>query len=294
MPALGPRLALGDDAPAETQAYRLTDVLTKRLLQELELELPLPASAQGILWYYTESIRREARVPKALFDVLAGLVKRYLVDVVFGQRVELNGPRVWWRLLQDDAREAVVRPFVDAINRVVRVEAPVELREPPRPVSETRAFVWGKAVCEGQKTVFNLVPVDSALEATLVVFLDQAEDVAAYAKNTKKLGLTIDYQSAKGHFRLYEPDFVVRLANGDHWLVETKGLEDLEVARKDARARVWCEDATELTSATDTPQRWQYLKVMEDLFYSHHGRTFARLARHAGVATATDAQASGD
>ena len=57
------------------------------------------------------------------------------------------------------------------------------------------------------RTVFNLVPIDSALEGALVEFLDQADDVAAYAKNTKKLGLTVDYQSAKGHFRLYEPDF---------------------------------------------------------------------------------------
>ncbi len=278
--ALGARLALGDETFTETQQYTLRDVLTKRVHAELELQLPLPANAQGILWYYAESIRREARVPQALFERLVGLVKRYLTGAVFGRPVDLDDQRVWWRLMQDDARAAVVGPFVSAINRVVREEVPVELREPARPVAQTRAFVWGKEVCEGAKTVFNLVPVDSALESGLVEFMDGAEDVAAYAKNTKKLGLTIDYQSTKGHFRLYEPDFVVRLTNGDHWLIETKGLEDLEVARKDARARIWCRDATELTADTAHAQQWHYAKVMETLFRSHRGRSFAGLVRH--------------
>lgn len=235
---MGGRLTLGPDAPVETQDYRLTDVLTKRVLQEMQLDLRLPANAQGILWYYTESLRREARVPKALFDQLVGLVKQYLVHVVVGATVDLDDQRVQWRLMQDDAREAVLRPFAIAINRVVREEAPVKLPEPPRPVSETRAFVWGEEVYEGQKMVFNLVPIDSDLEAALAEFMDKAEDVAAYAKNNKKLVLALDYQSVKGHFRLYEPDFLVRLTNSEHWLVETKGLEDLEVVRKDARARV--------------------------------------------------------
>ena len=278
---LGKRLTLGNETFDETQQYTLRDVLTKRVLQELDLRLPLPANAQGILWYYAESIRRDARVPKALFDQLVGLVKRYLTHVVFGETVDLDGPRVWWRLMQDDAREAVVRPFVGAINQVTRTVAPVELREPSRPVSQTPAFVWGKDVCEGEKTVFNLVPSDSSLEAALVQFMDRAEDVAAYAKNTNKVGLTIDYQSEKGHFRLYQPDFLVRLGNGDHWLVETKGLEDLEVRRKDDRARIWCRDATDLTAATPAPQRWQYVKVAETVFHSHHGRAFAGLVRHA-------------
>lgn len=188
--------------------------------------------------------------------------------------------------MQDDAFESVTQAFARAINAATRSEAPVELRgEQAREVSQTAAFVWGKEVCTGVKTVFNLVPVDSGLEADLVAYLDAAPDVAAYAKNTNKVGLTIDYQSQKGHFRVYQPDFVVRLVDDSYWLVETKGLEDLEVARKDARARKWCADATELTASTDTPQRWQYVKVLEETFHSHHGKRFSELAAHALAAT---------
>jgi type III restriction enzyme len=67
--------------------------------------------------------------------------------------------------------------------------------------------------------------------------------------------------------------------------VETKGLEDLEVARKDARARLWCADATELTASTERPQRWAYVKVLEETFRSHHGKRFTDLAAHALAAS---------
>lgn len=277
-------LDVGGDALPETQQYTLTEVLTQKVKEVLELTLPMPADAHGIIWYYTECIRKEARVPQANFDKVYGLVKQFLTAVAFGRVVDLDDKRVWWRLMQDDARATVVTPFVAAINRAVKEEVDVQLRDTePRPVSQTQAFIWTGETYEGKKTVFTLVPIPpkGGLERDFCAFLDDAPDVAAWAKNTKKLGLTLDYQSVKGHFRLYEPDFVVRLTNGDHWLVETKGQEDAEVARKDARARIWCRDATELTQTTDTPQRWQYVKIQQVTLYSHHGKTFVGLAAHA-------------
>ena len=59
----------------------------------------------------------------------------------------------------------------------------------------------------------------------------------------------------------YYPDFVARLENGEHWLVETKGAETVEVAHKDRAATLWCENATKLTG---TPL--QYLKVQQKEF----------------------------
>ena len=107
-----------------------------------------------------------------------------------------------------------------------------------------------------------------------------------YAKNTKKVGLTIGYQSEKGHFRIYEPDFVVRLTNGDHRLIETKGLVDPEVLRKDARARVWCQVAADLTAISPTPQRWRYARINQSTFEDHRGNSFDSLVRHALVIAA--------
>jgi uncharacterized protein (DUF433 family) len=121
------------------------------------------------------------------------------------------------------------------------------------------------------KTVFNLVPCDSQLEKDFATFLENAEDVLAYAKNETALHFEIEYQGFAGGLRRYRPDFLVRTAGG-MFIVETKGQEDLEVARKDRRSVQWCRDATNLTG-----QRWAFLKVPEGVFRGYQVRDFAEL-----------------
>jgi hypothetical protein len=43
-----------------------------------------------------------------------------------------------------------------------------------------------------------------------------------------------------------------------HYLNETKGMEDVNVAFKDRAAQLWCENATTLTG-----KKWAYLKVRQ-------------------------------
>jgi len=74
-------------------------------------------------------------------------------------------------------------------------------------------------------------------------------------------GFAIEYTDAAASLRLYYTDFVARLQNGEHWLLETKGQENVDVARKDAAATLWCENATALTGTT-----WRYLKVSQKDF----------------------------
>ncbi len=40
----------------------------------------------------------------------------------------------------------------------------------------------------------------------------------------------------RANVRHYYPDFFVKLHNGDHWLIETKGLESVEIRLKDIAA----------------------------------------------------------
>lgn len=49
-----------------------------------------------------------------------------------------------------------------------------------------------------------------------------------------------------GNLRLYYPDFIPLGTDGTHWLIETKGQEDTNVALKDMAASLWCRNATEL------------------------------------------------
>jgi hypothetical protein len=56
----------------------------------------------------------------------------------------------------------------------------------------------------------------------------------------------------------------VRLADGGCMIVETKGLVDVDVPRKDARALLWASDASATSGV-----RWSYLRVDEALFDRH-------------------------
>ena len=98
-------------------------------------------------------------------------------------------------------------------------------------------------------------------------------DVAAFAKLPDQFGFAIAYTDAAANLRLYYPDFVARLEKGEHWLLETKGQENVDVARKDLGAALWGENATALTDTT-----WRYLKVPQKAFNQLRPADFADLA----------------
>ncbi len=114
---------------------------------------------------------------------------------------------------------------------------------------------------ESKHTVFNFVPYDNEFELAFARFLDKADDLDAFAKLPEMFGFCIQYTDSLANIRNYYPDFIVRLKDGTHWIVETKGREDIEVAMKDNAAQNWCATATELTGV-----QWNYLKVLQKEF----------------------------
>ena len=67
------------------------------------------------------------------------------------------------------------------------------------------------------------------------------------------------YQKHDGSIGSYFPDFTVKLKNGDFYVVETKGAEDLDDPRKIARLKVWCEDATKAEG-----KKWDCLYIKQE------------------------------
>jgi type III restriction enzyme len=65
---------------------------------------------------------------------------------------------------------------------------------------------------------------------------------------------------------------VVVLADGTHFLAETKGQENVDVAHKDRAAQLWCENATLLTGT-----QWRYVKVPQAEFGKLQPTEFADL-----------------
>jgi type III restriction enzyme len=116
-------------------------------------------------------------------------------------------------------------------------------------LSKTRPFVVKpQEYFEPKRSVFNRIVVDSNLEMRFAQFLDQATDVVSFAKNTQGVHFFIEYVNHSGDIRHYYPDFVVKVQQDDVYVVETKGLQDLDVLPKWLRLVQWCEDASQADS----------------------------------------------
>lgn len=100
-------------------------------------------------------------------------------------------------------------------------------------------------------------------------FLDDAPDVSRFGKMPIHFGFTIPYTDRRGNLRHYYPDFVAVDEEGAHFLIETKGQEDVEVRFKDQSAAMWAERATELSGT-----EWRYVKVLQKRFNELQPATF--------------------
>jgi type III restriction enzyme len=96
-------------------------------------------------------------------------------------------------------------------------------------------FWTSKKVKEIEKSHLNYVVQDSKWEQSTAYHLDTHSEVAAFVKN-QGLGLAIPYLH-NGQQHSYVPDFIARLENGVHLILETKGHDDLEEVKTQAAER---------------------------------------------------------
>jgi len=92
-------------------------------------------------------------------------------------------------------------------------------------------------------------------------------------KNYLAVQFKIDYVNAKGEISNYFPDFVVKEAPGKLFVVETKGLEDLDVPLKMARLKQWCADV----NGGQNRVQYDFVFVDEESFRRFKPRSLADL-----------------
>ena len=270
------RLAVPDVQPEEYVQYRGLHLIDKGVIEEYEFYVPYAEDPSGVITYYTRSVAKEAGVDRlsGAFATLAPMVRDYLEQRVFEHPVDLGDKVILRRLAENDAQALVVGAFRDAIRALSITEREPSIQENALRVFDTPPFPWSRETVPGERTVFNLTPVDSSLEARFARFLDRAADVTAWATLTMNTRFALEYISKAGALRYYYPDFVMRLDGDTCLIVETKGQEDLDVALKDRRARRWCQDSTRLAG-----REWAYEKVPQKLFDSFDGDSIEGLRR---------------
>lgn len=250
--------------------YVAVDMLKGLEVIKRKWDLPVPQDSKSVIAYYTDQVLKELRIGGA-FASFYPLVKKYVTEKLFTEKVDLDDPRVLYKLSSPDVQTQIVRLFVNAFKDLTFTEREPELGDFLK-LSDTRPFVWSKEVFPANRCVFNYVACDNNFEVQFAKFLDRAEDVLAFSKIVPKIGFFVEYRDSGGNLRLYYPDFLALTNDMQHLVIETKGREDIDVANKDRRIIAWCQDATNLTK-----NRWSFIRVDQEAFEKFRFKSLSEL-----------------
>lgn len=260
-----PRVPLREFSEAEQREIVFRDIHTDEISHTTQLDAGAVADWRNVVGWFAKSIKDDLRLVGG-YDVLFGKLARFIEDGLFDRKVSLDDSNVLRNLSETNVTRALFDTMKGAINRLTIHDSGDTHVVDRIKLSATRPQVTKRRdSIAATKSLMNKVSGDNAFELAFATFLEAANDVQAFYKNTEATGFTVEYQSAGGGIvRDYRPDFVVRDKSGVIWIIETKGREDLDDPRKWERLKLWCTDA----SKQDAPNRYRAMFVREEAWGS--------------------------
>ena len=272
------RLEYRKYAEEEKREIIFKDITTGEINHATFLDPSGVTDYRSVIGYFAQVIMKDLRLVSG-YDVLYGKVKEFVADCLFTAPVEIDDLNTLRNLSEMEACKAIIETFKKKINELtIRDKGSAEIRDYIK-LRNTRPFVVKEQpFLVPKKSLFNKIVGDkSALELKFAAFLDKCADadVVSYTKNYFSVNFKIDYVRADGSISNYYPDFIVRTGARDFYIVETKGLEDLDVPQKMGRLKRWCEDV----NAAQDKVRFDYVFVDEEDFERYKPDSFAGLVR---------------
>jgi type III restriction enzyme len=236
------RVAYRQFSAEEQRQIVFKDITTGEVTHTTVLDTAGIADYRSVIGYFAQTMMKDLRLVSG-YDVLYGKVKAFVQNELFDRQVELESPNTLRNLSELAATKTVLETFKKAINALtVQDKGDAEIRDTIK-LRQTRPFVAkDQGYLIPKKSVFNKIIGDKGLELVFARFLEDCDDVVSYAKNYLAVHFKLDYVNADGDISNYYPDFLVKLSAKRIFIVETKGLEDLDVPLKMQRLRQWCED----------------------------------------------------
>jgi type III restriction enzyme len=273
-------LPLKPFTPDETRDIVFKTMLEGEMHHTIRLDGSGPADWRSVVGFYARQLLRELRLVGG-YDVLYGKVKAFIRERLFAPSpVDLEDPVVLRNLSEPEAGKILFDSFKTAINALTIRESGTTHIEDRIRLRDTRPFrTEHRPYLQPRKSLFSRIvgePRAGGFELAFARFLDDAPDVAAFAKNYLAVGFKLDYVKADGDLSNYIPDFIVRTTDGTVWIVETKGREELDLPRKMARLRQWCEDATLASRAEGGPD-YRFVYVDQEGFERNPPKDFVGL-----------------
>lgn len=253
------------------------DITTGEVTHTTILDTAGIADYRSVIGYFAQTIMRDLRLVSG-YDMLYGKVKTFVQDELFDRAVDLESPNALRNLSELTATKTLLETFKRAINALtVQDKGDAQIRDTIT-LRQTRPFVAKEQpYLVPKKSVFNRIIGDRSFELLFARFLEDCgdDDVISYAKNYLAVHFKLDYVNADGDISNYYPDFFVKVSPTRIFIVETKGLEDLDVPLKVERLKQWCEDINRVQSAVV----YDFVFVDQESFQKYNPTSFRQLVQ---------------
>lgn len=266
-------VALREFSEQEKREIIFRDITTGEINHSTVLESGCIADYSSVIGYFTQEIMKDLRLVSG-YDVLYGKVKTFIKEYLFNQKVDLEDLNTLRNLSELEASKTLVETFKKEINALtVKDKGDAEIRDTIK-LRKTRPFVAKEqGYLIPKKSVFNKIIGDNNLELSFASFLEDCRDIVSYVKNYFAVHFKIDYINANGEISNYYPDFIVKKCEKEVYIIETKGLEDLDVPLKMQRLKQWCGDINK----AQTDIRYDFIFVDEENFKKYQPGSFKDL-----------------
>lgn len=249
------------------------DITTGEINHTTLLEASSVTDYRSVIGYFTQVVMKDLRLVSG-YDILYGKMKDFVSKHLFIKEIEIDDLNTLRNLSELEATKTIIETFKKKINELtVQDKGSAEIRDYIK-LKSTRPFVVkDQGFLIPQKSIFNKIIGDSHLELVFASFLEKCPDVVSYAKNYMAVHFNIDYVNAEGNISNYYPDFFVKTDDKNIYIIETKGLEDLDVPLKTARLKKWCDDI----NASQKKIKFDFVFVDEEGFQKYKPDSFSGL-----------------
>jgi type III restriction enzyme len=245
-------------------------IAPEKITHKTVLDTNIAANYQSVIGYFTQSIKTELHLVGG-YDILYGKVKAFIKTHLFEREVNIEDPNILRNLSEIEVTKTIIETFKRKINELTVVDkGETEIRDYIK-ISQCRPFVINnQGYLLPKKSVFNKLIGDSGFELEFAGFLENCDDIISYVKNYFAVNFKIDYQNSQGNISNYYPDFIIKKTDKEVYIVETKGLEDVDVQLKLARLDQWCKDVNDIQSTV----KYHWIIVREDEYKKYTPKNF--------------------
>jgi len=107
-----PSLSIPLDNNFLEMEYEARDLVKNEVVIRREWDLPVPQDSKSVIAYYTDQILKRLKINSG-FATFYPLVKKYVIEKLFSEHINLDDPRVLYKLSLPEVQEKLIKLFVE-------------------------------------------------------------------------------------------------------------------------------------------------------------------------------------